>query len=114
MEKRRERKKESKEKKKEKGGRERRKGGREEGMMEGRKEGGRKTEEGMDTKDDLLVAGVLGKRSGLLYISYHHLVHYLISFEQNCSSLANCNKFILDTPANHSHLEGKACIPPLL
>ena len=78
-----------------------------------KREGRRKEEKGMDTEDKLLVAGVPGQGTGLLYISCYHPDHYLMSFEQNCSSLRKYNKIVLDTLANLSHLEGKACISPL-
>ena len=49
-----------------------------------------------------------------MYISLYHSVHYLISFEQNCSSLKKYSKIVLDTPTSLPHLEGKSYIPPRL
>lgn len=70
----------------------------------------------MDKEDKLLVWQVSLARgqSGSLYISCHHSVHYLISFEQNCSHWVKCSKIVLDISAHLPQLKGKVCIPPPL
>lgn len=72
-----------------------------------KREGGRREKRGWTEKTNCLLQVAM-------CISCHHSVHYLISFEQNCSSLKKCTQIVLDTPASLPHVEGKACIAPLL
>lgn len=72
-----------------------------------KREGGRREKRGWTEKTNCLLQVAM-------CISCRHSVHYLISFEQNRSSLKKCTQIVPDTPASLPHVEGKACIPPLL